>query len=182
MEHYYLNIQGFFNFQLLYSEMVNKFPSGSHFVEVGSWIGMSAAYLGVEIVNSGKDIKLDCVDNFEGTIETQDQPCVINKTMYNEFLVNIEPLKHIINPIKLPSTEASKLYENESLDFVYIDAEHTEEAIKQDLKHWYPKVKVGGVFAGHDSGYPGIKKSLEEFFPNKDYEVRNCSSWIHYKK
>ncbi len=37
-----------------------------------------------------------------------------------------------------------------SLDFVYLDADHTYSAIKSDIAAWWPKVRVGGTLAGHD--------------------------------
>ena len=37
-----------------------------------------------------------------------------------------------------------------SLDFVFIDADHSYEGCLQDLRAWWPKVKPGGLFAGHD--------------------------------
>ena len=49
--------------------MVEKFSSGSKFVEVGSWKGKSAAYMAVEIINSKKKITLDCIDTWEGSNE-----------------------------------------------------------------------------------------------------------------
>jgi hypothetical protein len=52
--------------------------------------------------------------------------------------------------LRMDSKEASKLFNDESLDFVYIDANHTYEAVKEDLKCWYDKVRVGGVVMGHD--------------------------------
>ncbi|MAH48569.1 hypothetical protein CMI37_22280, partial [Candidatus Pacearchaeota archaeon] len=65
MEHFYEGIHGWFNYQSLYTEIVNKYPSGSHFVEVGSWLGKSAAFMSVEIINSKKEIRFDCVDAWE---------------------------------------------------------------------------------------------------------------------
>lgn len=41
-------------------------------------------------------------------------------------------------------------FENESLDFVFLDAETTIFGIQKDIENWYPKVKPGGVIAGHD--------------------------------
>lgn len=37
-----------------------------------------------------------------------------------------------------------------SLDFVYIDGNHSEEYVRQDIRLWWPKVKIGGMLAGHD--------------------------------
>lgn len=48
------------------------------------------------------------------------------------------------------STDVSAEFEDGSLDFVYIDAAHSEESCLCDLFAWWPKVRIGGVFAGHD--------------------------------
>lgn len=181
MEHYYQNIHGWFNFDGLYTEMVNKFPSGSRFVEVGSWVGRSACYLGVEIINSGKDIKLDCVDTWVGDVpELAEEDVVKNGTLYADFIRNTTPLNSILTPIRMTSVEASKLYENDSLDFVFIDADHTEKAFNDDLNCWFPKVKKGGIIAGHDCDYPSIFKILQVFF--NVFEVRCPNTWVYYKK
>jgi hypothetical protein len=52
--------------------------------------------------------------------------------------------------LKTTSLEASKLIADGSLDFVYIDANHMSPFIDEDLRYWYPKVKSGGIFSGHD--------------------------------
>ena len=48
------------------------------------------------------------------------------------------------------SVKAAKFFPDEAFDFIYIDADHTYEAVSEDLAAWYPKVKVGGVIGGHD--------------------------------
>jgi len=169
MEHYYQNIQGWFSDEELikvYAEMVKKFPDGSHFVEIGSWKGKSAIFMGVEIVNSGKKIKLDCIDSWEFLDEIYTTHVDLNQmkhTAFQEFLKNIESLTDVISYHKINSIEGSKLYEDESLDFVYIDASHEYKNVKDDLIYWYPKIKKGGVIAGHDYG-AGVKKAVDEFF------------------
>lgn len=52
--------------------------------------------------------------------------------------------------IRSDSQNAVELFEDESLDFVYIDANHKYEYVKQDISLWYPKVRKGGILAGHD--------------------------------
>ena len=183
MEHYYKNIQGWFDYSDLYSDVVKNFNSGSHFVEVGSWKGASAVYMGVEIINSGKEIKLDCIDNWEFSDEIYTSNADINLwkiTAYNEFMENIKPLSNVVNYHKLNSIEGSKLYEDESLDFVFIDASHEYENIKNDLIHWYPKVKFNGVIAGHDYSSE-VKPAVNEFFINKQFNILG-SCWVHNKK
>lgn len=167
MEHYWENIQNWFTYPILYKNMVEKFDNAK-FVEVGNWKGASAVYMGVEIVNSGKNITLDCIDNMAPII-------------FNEFKTNITPLKNIITPFNISSENGSKLYEDESLDFVFIDAGHSYEDVSLDLKLWYPKVKKGGVFAGHDyPAWEGVKIAVDEFFVGKKFDKSELC-WIHFK-
>ena len=71
MDHFHEDVYGFSQIDLfaLYRKMVEKFPSGSHFVEVGAFLGKSAVYMAVEIINSGKLIKFDCIDHWLGSEE-----------------------------------------------------------------------------------------------------------------
>lgn len=52
--------------------------------------------------------------------------------------------------VKGISTEVAPRFEDNSLDWIYIDALHTGEALIQDLESWYPKVKSGGLISGDD--------------------------------
>jgi predicted O-methyltransferase YrrM len=172
MEHYYQNIQGWFTYPGLFQIVVEAFPTNSHFVEIGCWRGMSSTYFGVEILNSGKNIKLDCVDTWLGAEEHQtadwSKDLIAKDEVYTDFIKNIEPIKHIITPIRMTSLEASKLYADNSLDFVFIDAAHDYENVKADLIAWYPKVKNGGMFAGHDYPFDTVKRAVHEFFQDKN--------------
>lgn len=49
------------------------------------------------------------------------------------------------------SNVAASLFEEEFLDFVYIDGNHDFEHVKEDIANWWPKVKPGGLFGGHDA-------------------------------
>jgi predicted O-methyltransferase YrrM len=188
MEHFYDNLgQDWFNYGDLYSSIVKKFPSGSHFIEIGSWKGRSAVYMAVEIINSDKKITFDCIDHWNGSWEhlqggpAYDPITDITDGLYNEFLNNIKPVNHIINPIRMSSVEASNLYENESLDFVFIDAGHEYEDVKNDIITWLPKIKKGGILAGHDfnNDSPGVVRAVKEILPNAKHTSLIC--WIYEK-
>jgi predicted O-methyltransferase YrrM len=184
-KHYYLNIQGWFDFQDVYLDMVNKAPDKAHFVEVGSWLGRSSSFMGVEIKNSDKNIKLDCIDLWE-YIPTGSLPKEIfeGKDLQALFIENIKNsgVSNIITPIKLESIAASKNYPDQSLDFVFIDANHSYEAVKDDIQSWYPKVKTGGYIGGHDYSYfwKGVVTAVNEIFRG-NVEIIN-QSWLHLKK
>lgn len=69
----------------------------------------------------------------------------------NRFRNNTERVKiH-----RLTSVEASKLFDDNSLDWVYLDGDHSYSSVCADLISWYPKVKSGGVISGHDYFIPG---------------------------
>lgn len=154
MEHFYKNIHGWDDgIPDFYKMIVNSAENGMHFVEVGTWKGRSAAYMCVEIANSGKQIQFDCVDTWEGSPLEPDHmndPHVLNKSLYEHFLENMEKVKDYYNPIKMTSVDASKCYKDASLNFVFIDAAHDYNSVCEDIKAWLPKVKVGGIISGHD--------------------------------
>ena len=52
--------------------------------------------------------------------------------------------------IRANSEIASQMFQDESLDFVYIDANHAYDFVKKDIQLWFPKVKKSGLFCGHD--------------------------------
>lgn len=169
MDHFYQNIKGWFWFRTVYEQAVAEARDGAHFVEVGSWKGRSAAFMAVEIVNSGKKIRFDCVDTWRGSEDMQNLPEVINDTLYDEFLGNIAPVRKYVKPIRMASIEAAKRYRDSSLDFVFIDAGHEYENVKSDIIAWWPKVSSGGVLAGDDYGWAGVTEAVKETFSN--YEV-----------
>ena len=68
--------------------------------------------------------------------------------------------------IRKTSEEASKNFEDNSLDFVYLDGDHSYEAVKLDLQCWYPKLNEYGVMCGDDYGHisgRAVIKAVNEF-------------------
>ena len=173
MNHFYEDVYGFAQKDLfaLYKKVVEIFPSGSHFVEVGSFLGKSSVYMAVEIIKSGKRIKFDCVDHWKGSEEHRDNEKIDVENLYEDFIKNIEPVKGIINPVRLGSIEASKLYKPDSLDFIFIDASHDEESVKKDLVYWYPRLKESGMIAGDDIENKGVANAVKWFFDIGKVEV-----------
>lgn len=190
MKHYYRDIQGWFNYKNLFTKAVKYYPDGSHFVEMGCWRGRSTVYLGVEIFNSNKNIKLDCVDTWKGSIQHTNDPefskILETDGIYKEFLENIKPINNIINIVRDTSVSAASNYSDNSIDFVFIDGSHDYESVLQDLHAWYPKIKINGAIAGHDYNWPSVKKAVNKFFSNKPgyRNLTDCGekSWLFSTK
>lgn len=184
MEHFYnkINSENWFGFEDVYSKMVSKFGDGSHFVEVGVWKGMSACYMAVEIINSNKNIKFDCVDTWE-YVESQTEITEIQyEGLFDIFKKNIEPVKDNIGVIKSLSWDGAKFFDDESLDFVFIDAAHDYESVKKDLDSWFPKIKKGGIIAGHDYHYHcGVYPAVNDFFKNIGTIKQINACWLYEK-
>ena len=174
MEHFYEKIEGWFSFQELYTDVVQRYDNAL-FVEVGAWLGRSTAFLAVEILNSKKNIKFHCVDTWAGSDEHvhQAHDYVKQNILYHKFLENIKPVSDIVVPVQKLSVEAAQDYDDESIDFVFLDASHDYENVKNDLIAWYPKIKKGGTFGGHDYGYAwtGVMQAVDEFTVSKTLTV-----------
>lgn len=63
---------------------------------------------------------------------------------------NVEPHAHKATLIRNSSVVAAAGFADASIDFVYLDARHTYDAVRADLLAWWPKVRPGGLVAGED--------------------------------
>jgi predicted O-methyltransferase YrrM len=167
-------IYGWFNYGDLLETLVNKIPDNGIFVEGGAFLGKSSSYL----CDLAKDrINIYIVDTWKGS-EEHELPK--GTDLYEIFLENMGDRK--FTPIRKESIEASKDFEDESCDVVFIDMDHSYEAVKQDLIHWFPKVKKGGYIAGHDIDWPGVLKAINEFFPKEKLQAVSATSWMFHKE
>ena len=179
MNHYYKSVtsENWFDYQKFYSSAVMEFGHGSHFIEVGSWKGQSSCYMAVEIINSNKNIRFDCVDTWKiDTDQSEFWKSISVDTgidLYDIFLQNIEPVKNYINIVRELSRIAADRYSDNSIDFVFIDAAHDYESVTNDLIAWYPKIKIGGMLAGHDyfNRHVEVKCAVDNFFNSRGIEV-----------
>ena len=106
--------------------------------------------------------------------------------------VRMKPYQDRYTILQMTSDEAMKEFPDNSLDFVYIDASHYYEAVKQHLNYWYTKVRTGGIFCGHDyfdvvrfEGTFEVKKAVDEFAQEKGLIISSTNegwcSWYTIK-
>lgn len=184
MEHFYTNIKGFMSnrnidlFNIIVESAVEDFT----WVELGSWTGKSAAYCIVELINKPLNkFEFYCVDTWEGAEEHQDYDIIKHQQLESIFNNNMAPVNNYYKSIKSYSHRAAKHFKNNSIDFCYVDADHSYEGVKKDLHAWWPKIKSGCYFGGDDytKGWPGVQKAVNEFFNIKNIKVKKVGRcWV----
>ena len=78
------------------------------------------------------------------------------------------------------TNELVSKFKNESLDFVFIDADHSEEGVRCDIKDWSPKVKPNGWIMGDDINWPSVKRVVEKELPG--YHAGPDHTWFICKR
>lgn len=79
-------------------------------------------------------------------------------------------------PIQALSEVAADQLADNSLDLVFIDANHNYEFVKKDINKYTPKLKLNGLLTGHDIDYPGVNKAVNEVI--KYFDVAPNYVWI----
>ena len=190
MDHIYNHIQGWFDYEDLYTIIVDKLPdTGFRFAELGVWKGRSLSYFTVESINKNKKGTIYAIDHWLGSIEhlCPDSNTILESNLedspeglYEKFLNNINPIKELITIIRKPSLDAARIIEDKSLDAIFIDASHEYKDVLLDLKAWVPKIKEGGIIAGHDWDWPGVQRAVKEFAAQNNRVANRVpnTSWI----
>tara|TARA_X000001036_G_scaffold405699_1_gene413864 strand:+ start:39 stop:797 length:759 start_codon:yes stop_codon:yes gene_type:complete len=141
-------------------------------VEVGVLEGKNA----LSIYNNLNIRKLYLVDPWK---EWKEQDLAGNQIILHdqkEHDLNYQQVKNLFSEkknveiLRMTSLEASKLIENSSLDFVYLDGDHSYNSVMSDLNYWYPKLKEFGVMCGDDFGHisgRGVIKAVNQFIFEK---------------
>lgn len=80
---------------------------------------------------------------------------------------------------RMTSLEAVKEVEDSSLDFVFIDALHKYEAVKEDIQAWLPKIRKGGILAGDD--YHGKHMDEVKIAVDELLRVKNIGKIWYYE-
>lgn len=87
-----------------------------------------------------------------------------------------------IKIIRKPSLEAVSMFDDNFFDWSFIDGDHSEEAAFADMQAWYPKIKRGGVLAGHDYRTKDIavRAAVKRFSELHGLEIHETEYWAWY--
>jgi hypothetical protein len=150
---------------------------------IGIELGVALGQYLVELAEgwkSGRLYGIDCWEQqpFEIYNDPLNNPA--QKNMYTYVQERIQPYNERVRIYKMFTTEAVEQFPDNYFDFIYIDANHAYEPTLKDIELYYPKLKQGGLFGGHDyedDGKYGVKKAVNEFFKGREIHVTSCSSW-----
>ena len=112
------------------------------------------------VLQQRRDVSLELVDPY-GKIENQAAYAAtgdhVAKFCRNEHAQNFAAAKHAVSFAgeratfrKMESKQAADKFGNASLDFVFLDGDHSESGVREDLRLWRPKIVPGGFIGGHD--------------------------------
>lgn len=79
---------------------------------------------------------------------------------------------HNISIFREKTSQAVNRFFDNTLDFVYVDADHSYKGCKEDIELWYPKLKEKGILTGHDYyAVPDVKKAVDEFVIKNNFKL-----------
>jgi len=144
---------------------------------VGAEIGVFAGELSRRLL-SRADLTLYLVDSWSASpsksyAESGDFHSKLTQDQQERYFRMTHHMIYFAGPrakiLRKDSKEAAKDIPDASLDFVFIDADHSYEGCKADIEAWKPKIKKGGFISGHDyenTEFPcwGVKKAVQEAF------------------
>jgi hypothetical protein len=149
-------IPGMFDYERLYDEAAARAADGSVLVELGSYRGRSVAYLARALERRGVGSQLWAVDTW------QDAPDAFEVWQANMVRAGVAEL---VQPLRMDSAAAATRFADGSVDFVFVDADHNEAAVRADIASWLPKIRPGGVMAGHDYDLAGVRRAVAALLP-----------------
>jgi len=150
---------------------------------IGAEIGTGAGMTGSEVLRANPKFHLIQVayyPEWEGKINH----CTTSKAEMR-WRRRVQPYQNRLTILAMMSHDAAPNVKDESLDFVFIDADHSYEHCIEDIRDWTPKVKSGGMVSGHDYNhpdFPGVAKAVHEYFGDNFELVHADWVWYTWKK
>ncbi len=86
----------------------------------------------------------------EGYVEPGEHSMEFHNRAYKQTKIRVKPHMHKVEFFEMRSTDAAKRIQDNHFDFVYLDARHDYCAVAEDIESYWPKVRPGGILAGHD--------------------------------
>lgn len=187
----YKDIPGWFSEKDVesYRNLIGSLPNNSTILELGCWMGRSLASVSDIILQ--KNITVCVVDTFEGTTNEGDAHKVAREIdLKSEFINNISEfgLGHPnVHVYKMTTDEAAEQFKKlkVNFDFIFIDADHSTEAVTKDINNYYRLLKnSNSILAGHDLSWETVRKAIENCVEDTNTVTHNGENlwWFEPEK
>lgn len=149
-------------------------------LEIGCDIGDTTQFL----LDSNPDCILTGIDPYSNYIDWNGNNLNEREIVYEKFSSRLSGYSNRFNLMREYSDDAASKLLDESFDLIFIDGLHTYEQLTKDCANFYSKLKVGGIFAGHDyNAISGVRKAADEFAAKVGREIHftECDVWYWIK-
>ena len=177
-------------------------------IEVGTWKGASAVFMGSRIKASGLDCSILCVDTWLGALEFWTDQTDATRygslklqngypTVYRQFLANVvrSGLRDVVIPFPQTSAIAAKWLRLNGVtaELIYVDGSHDEDDVLSDLQNYWNLLSDRGVLFGDDYDWPSVRGAVDRFARDNGFKLdlvgiqwvirkagqaRPCAHWL----
>lgn len=149
-------------------------------IEIGCYAGESTEI----ILSSDAFVYFACIDpwerDYDPTDPTGDDGILLAEKAFDERFAG----NPVVFKFKQKSEDAARLFATGTIDFLYIDGNHQYDYVMSDLMQYVPKVKPGGIIAGHDYNEPtrpDVTRAVLDYFRAAPIKVYPDNSWVFRK-
>ncbi len=157
-----------------------------HGYRIGAELGVSKGRFTMYLCATMHDMKMTAVDLWEeqpgntapGAQTYENWTHDENLSRFKGLCADYFPNR--VRILRMDTVKAADFIDDESLDFVFIDADHSFEGCTRDIDAWEPKVRKGGMVAGHDYHWPTVRKAVDARGWPKIGRLHD-HVWVHFK-
>ena len=156
-------------------ELLDALPAGLTMAEVGVFAGEAARIF----MASGQVARFYAVDSWDGDYdEGSDWECPFAWSDVEGAFRGWARREPRVVTLGMTSLEAAQCFADGSLDFVYIDAGHAYQDVRNDIRAWAPKVQADGFIGGHDYSplFPGVMQAVRQVA--REFRLFQDTSWL----
>lgn len=141
-----------------------------HGLARGAEIGVADGRFTAGLLSAAPDVELTAVDYWPENYPTWDGMHWTRELQDRHraaFFDVLALFPERLTLIEVPSVAASLRVDDGSLDFVFIDADHSFDAVMADIAAWLPKIRPGGFITGHDYDsrrFPDVVRAVRACF------------------
>lgn len=161
-------------------DLAQAAPKGSAIVEIGSYRGRSTTALAFGALKGcaksvyAVDPHLPFVGLYGARFGPEDQAALYNN-------LSRHGVGKIVHVVSLPSLQTARAWSDQNIGLLWIDGDHSVEAVLADVEAWYPHILPGAVVAFHDNHGEGVRSAIDSTQKYKQLSLEgevDTLSWL----